>query len=290
MATDDDGAPVPAPPRPAPAPSRGIRLDLVNSAVGAGSFAAGLMLYAGYIYTSAYYGYFRLDPFAIGFSTFELVMRSLRLAALPVLEVLTLVLLAPALPRLLTVFRVPTERIERVRGAGAAVARAHLVPVAVGAVLLLLWRWIQPYGWVAPLLVAGGLLLGLASAAGHRPVLERTVSLLVAGLFLIWVVALAAGQLGRHDAEDAAAQIVRRPSVVVLSTDRLSIAPPGPGATDLGKGAHYRYRYEGLRLLVERNQRYYLLPLGWTRETGPVYVVEDDSGVRIEIRPGVRTH
>ncbi|WP_338699458.1 hypothetical protein V2W30_23475 [Streptomyces sp. Q6] len=285
----DPPAPPPEPQGPAPQP-RGIRLEVLNSLVGAGSFMAGLMLYAGYIYTNAYFGYFRLDSFAIGFDTFELVMRSLRLATLPVLEVLTLALLAPALPRLLTVLRVPGRHVERVRGGGRAVARAHLVPVALGAVLLVLWRWIQPYGWAAPLLVASGLLLGLAPAAGRGTGWDRVVSLLTAGLFLIWVVALAAGQLGRQDARTDAALIVHRPSVVVLSTVRLSIAPPGPAGLPLGKGGYYRYRYEGFRLLIERGHRYYLLPVGWDRRTDPVYVVEDDSTVRIEIRPGVQTH
>lgn len=278
--TTDDGRP----------PPRGLRLDLVNSVVGAGSFAAGLMLYAGYIYTSAYYGYFRLSPFALGFTTFELVLRSLRLATLPVLEVLTFVLLAPALPGLLTALRLPDRHVERVRAAAAAAARAHLVPVAVGALLLLLWRWIQPYGWLAPLLIAAGLLLGQAPAAQRRSGRERAVSLLAAGLFLIWVVALVAGQMGHRDAEQAAATVVRRPSVVVLSVHRLSIAPPGPGGRDLGAGAHYRYRYEGLRLLVERDQYYYLLPLNWNRDRDPVYVIQDDASVRVELRPGVRTH
>ncbi|MEV3856749.1 hypothetical protein AB0J38_20760 [Streptomyces sp. NPDC050095] len=288
--------PPPYPPRVPPTPpaspraGRGIRFELLNSVAGAGSFIAGLMLYAGYIYTNAYFGHFRLDTFAVGFDPFELVMRSLRLATLPVLEVLTLTLLVPAVPRLLTVFRVPARHVERVVGAGRATARAHLVPVAAGAGLLLAWRWIQPYGWTAPLLVAGGLLLGQVPAAGPRTAWERAVSLLVAGLFLIWVVALVAGQLGRQDARADAALIVRRPSVVILSTDRLSIAPPGPRGVDLGKGAHYRYRYEGLRLLVERGHRYYLLPVHWDRSTDPVYVIEDDSSVRIEIRPGVRTH
>ncbi|MBO1336589.1 hypothetical protein J3486_35780 [Streptomyces sp. VRA16 Mangrove soil] len=250
------------------------------------------MLYAGYIYTNAYFGHFRLDTFAVGFSTFELVMRSLRLATLPLLEALTLLLLAPALPRLLALLRVERRHVDRVRAAGRAVARAHLLPVAAGALLLLLWRWIQPYGWVAPLLVAGGLLLGQTAAAGPRGAWERSVSLLLAGLFLIWVVALVAGQLGRADARADAALIVRRPAVVVLSTHRLSIAPPGPGGEDLGRGAYYRYRYQGLRLLIERDHRYYLLPVGWRRRTDPVYVVQDDSSVRIEIRPGVlpRTH
>lgn len=252
------------------------------------------MLYAGYIYTSAYFGYFRLNPFAVGLSTFELVMHSLRLATLPVLEALALVLLLPAVPRLLAFAHIPEHHIRRIRDLGRATARAYLAFVIAGVLLILLWRWIQPYGWLAPLLVAGGLLLGLTRAANPagqarpRAPWERAGSLLVAGLFLIWVAALVAGQLGRQDAQRDAAQLVRRVAVVVMSTERLDFAPPGPHYEDLGKAVHYRYRYTDLRLLLERDHRYYLLRLGWNRDTDPTYVIEDDDTIRIELRPGVQ--
>ncbi|MFD9903062.1 hypothetical protein [Streptomyces sp. NPDC059063] len=278
---------------PPPSPRVGGALELVNSVVGAASFAGALMLYAGYIYTNAYFGYFHLDSFAVGFDTFELVIRSLSLATLPALGVLVLALLGPDLPRLLTALRVPSRHVDRLRGAGRAVARAHLVFVAAGAVLLLLWRWIQPYAWSAPLLVAVGLLLGRTRAAtpsgsAPPPAWRRVATLLAAGLFLLWVVALLAGEIGRQDARDDAGQLVRRVAVVVLSTERLSFAPPGPEVEDLGRGTHYRYRYSGLRLLVERDQRYYVLPLGWHKSTDPTYVIQDDDTVRIELRPGTQ--
>nr|WP_245695420.1 hypothetical protein [Streptomyces antibioticus] len=290
----------PRPARPTPAapttpPPDGDRspFELVNSVAGIASFLGALMLYAGYIYTNAYFGYFRLNPFAVGLSTFELVMHSLRLATLPVLEVLALALLVPAAPRLLTLLHVPEPHVRRLRGFGRTVARAHLGYVVLGVVLMLLWRWIQPYGWTAPLLVAGGLILGLTRAAAPegetRPgaAWERAGSLLVAGLFLIWVAALAAGQLGRQDARHDADHLVSRVAVVIMSTERLDFAPPGPHYEDLGKGVHYRYRYTGLRLLLERDHRYYLLRLGWDHATDPTYVIEDDDTVRIELRPGV---
>jgi hypothetical protein len=268
-------------------------MELINSAVGATSFIGALMLYAGYIYTNAYFGYFHLDSLAMGFSTFELVMRSLRLAAMPALEVLALALLVPAIPRLLIALHLPERHLRRSHELGRAIARAYLGFVAAGVVLMLLWRWIQPFAWSAPLLVAAGVLLGQTRAAApasesRRSSWERAVSLLVAGLFLIWVVALVAGQLGRQDARRDADQLVRRVAVVVLSTDPLSIAPPGPHVEDLGRGAHYRYRYTGLRLLIERDHRYYLLRLGWQKSTDPTYVIEDDDTIRIELRPGTQ--
>ncbi len=278
---------------PAPtAPSRSP-FDLVNSVAGITSFAGALMLYAGYVYTNAYYGYFRLSAFSIGFSTFELVMRSLRLATLPVLEVMALALLVPALPRLLALLHVSDHQIRRLRDLARAVARAYLAFVVAGVVLMTLWRWIQPFRWLAPLLVAGGLLLGLTQAARSagqpraRAPWERAGSLIVAGLFLVWVVALVAGQLGRQDADRAADQLVRRVAVVVMSTGRLDFAPSGPHYEDLGKAVHYRYLYTDLRLLLARDHRYYLLRLGWDHDTDPTYVIEDDDTIRIELRPGV---
>ncbi|MER7347020.1 hypothetical protein ABT390_16645 [Streptomyces aurantiacus] len=281
----------PAP--PTAAAGGGGPAELINSVVGAASFVSALMLYAGYIYTNAYYGHFHLDSFAVGFDTFELVIRSLTLAALPAVEILILALLIPHLPRLLTALRVPARQVDRLRGAGRAVARAHVGFVAAGAALLLLWRWIQPYAWSAPLLVAAGLLLGwtrsaTSSGAAGPPGWWRAASLVAASLCLVWVVALVAGERGRQDARHDTGQLVRRVAVVVLSTDRLSFAPPGPQVEDLGRATHYRYRYSGLRLLLERDQRYYVLPLGWHKDTDPTYVIKDDDSVRIELHPGTR--
>ncbi|MEI5101120.1 hypothetical protein RB200_24400 [Streptomyces sp. PmtG] len=104
----------------------------------------------------------------------------------------------------------------------------------------------------------------------------------------MWVVALAAGDLGRRDARRAADHLVSRVAVVVVSTERLSMTGPAVEVEDLGKDLHYRYRYSGLRLLVERDHRYYVLPLGWRRDRDATFVIEDDASVRVELRPGSR--
>lgn len=262
--------------------------------LGASSFILALMLYAGFVYSNAYYGYYHIDSFAIGFDSFELALRSLRLATFPVLIALALVVLLPRLPDLLATLGVPTGVIRRTRRVGHTVARAYLVLVAAGIVMMLLWRYVQPFRWAAPLLVAGGLILGQTDAAlsfanGRSRRLPRAGVIIVAGLFLTWVVALAAGQLGRKDAQADAGQIVRRVAVVVFSTERLGLkGPTGHPSEDLGAGSHFRYRYSGLRLLVERDHRYYLLPQGWRRDLDATYVIEDDETVRIELLPGTQ--
>ncbi|MCX4231824.1 hypothetical protein [Streptomyces ortus] len=252
------------------------------------------MLFAGFVHSSVYYGYFHLESSAIGFDSVELALRSLRLVTFPVLITLALAVVLPRLPELLPMLGVPAHLIHHILRAGRAVARAYLAFVAAGIVLMLLWRYIHPFVWTAPLLVACGLVLGQTSAAAPAPTRRgrpwtRVLPVAGAALFLMWVVALAAGQLGRQDAERDAERIEQRVAVLIHSTEQLSITgPAGLKAEDLGEGFHYRYRYSGLRLLVERDHRYYLLPLGWNHNTDPTYVIDDDESIRVELRPGTQ--
>ncbi|WP_343040730.1 hypothetical protein [Streptomyces typhae] len=275
-----------------PPDSAAERLDYANSVLGTGSFAVALMLYAGYLYITAFYSYFHLGTFAVGFDSLEFALRSLRLVTLPVFAALALVFLVPHVPELLSLLGVDEPRVRAVRERGHRLARLGPLLIAVGVVLMALWRHLHSFTWLAPLCVAAGLLLGQTSAAARgrrrRRGWERALSLLVAGVFLMWVVALEAGDLGRRDARRAGDRLMNRVAVVVLSTERLSMTGPGVAVEDLGRDLHYRYRYSGLRLLVERDHRYYVLPLGWRHDRDATYVIEDDDSVRVELRPGSR--
>ncbi|MBZ9640017.1 hypothetical protein [Streptomyces sp. PSKA30] len=254
----------------------------------AGSVFSALMFYAGAMYNNAFYSYFRLQSFSLGLSFTEIALKSLQLITIPVLIVLTLAVIALRVPQVLASLGIPEQATRRVRRAGRALVRRHLLLVVAGVGLMALWPYISPYGWTAPLVVVCGLLLGLTEGA-EQPAWQRGTSVATAALLLVWAVGMAASQQGRRAAEGTAEQLVRRTAVVVLSTDRMSMSgSPGPLVEDLGEAQHYRYRYSGLRLLVERDKRYYVLPLGWQHGTGPTYVIDDDDSVRIELYPGTR--
>ncbi|KOT92105.1 hypothetical protein ADK86_21380 [Streptomyces sp. NRRL F-5755] len=267
------------------------RFEFVNTVLGAGSLVGGLMFYAGVMHSSAYFGYFHVRASVLGFGFPQMIIWSLRLVTLPVLVCLALLALGPRLPELLVALRIPSRVTLRVRRAGRAVARQYALFVVAGVGLMLLWQHIQPYGWAAPLLVAAGLVLSQSGAANParpaRGLWRRGLPAAAAGLFLVWAIALVAGQLGRQDARAAAAHLVRRPAVVVLSTERLSLTGPGLTAETL-PGMHYRYRYTGLRLILERDRRYYVLPVGWRHRTDPTFVIEDDDSILIQIMPGTQ--
>lgn len=246
------------------------------------------MFYAGAMYNSAYYSYFRLQSLSLGLTFTEIALKSLQLITMPVLVAMTLAVIAPRIPEMSASLGLPPRITRHAQRTGRAIARRHLLIVLAGICLTALWPYIQPYGWTVPLVMAFGLLLGLTEAAGQKT-WQRGVSVAMTVVLLLWAVGMAAGQQGRAAAERTAEQLVRHTAVVVLSTDRLSMSgAPGPLVEDLGEDQHYRYRYSELRLLVERDKRYHLLPLGWRHRTDPTYVIDDDDSVRIELYPGTQ--
>ena len=175
-----------------------------------------------------------------------------------------------------------------------ALVRCHVLVVAAGLLLLVLWwQWglLLSYRWAGPLLIALGLLLGVAPHDGlSRPtdLRDTAVPILAAGVFLFWTVTVVAGQLGHPHAMDAARHINRRTGLIVFSAEKISLGPAlGLQFHDLGPTTHLRYRYMGLRLITERDGRYYAVPSGWRARTDSVYVLRESNSVRFEFTPGV---
>jgi hypothetical protein len=269
---------------------------LVNAVIAQASFIAALMFYVGVIYTSAYYGYFHLSPFSLGFGFAEFVLHSLHLMTFPVLVGAVVLLIAVAIggrrPR-----QAPPGGSLRDTSLGlSALARYYLVVVAAGLLLIILWwqwRLLLPYRWVGPFLIAVGLLLGEARQTDvdrPRGLWETAVPIFIAGVFLLWTVTLAAGQLGERHARNDGRDVVKRTGLVVYSAQRLGLTSRSPELRfeDLGEDVHLRYRYTGLRLITARDGHYYAVPIGWSAKTDHVYVIREADDVRIELTPGVQ--
>ncbi|MGW2731207.1 hypothetical protein [Streptomyces sp. NPDC001494] len=269
---------------------------IVKAVIAQASFIAALMFYLGVIYTSAYYGHFHLSPFLLGFSFAEFALQSLNLLTFPVLVGAAVLLIAVALSGPRSRQALPGALVRGVSLSTSALARRHLLVLAAGTVLLILWwQWqlLLPYRWAGPLLIACGLLLGVAPDGGAnrtRGLRDTAVPIFAAGVFLFWTVTLAAGQLGEHHAERDGRNMVQRTGLVVFSAERLGLSSRSPDLRfeDLGAAVRLRYRYTGLRLIVARDGRYYAVPIGWRARTDPVYILWESDDVRVELTPGVQ--
>ncbi|MEU8920430.1 hypothetical protein AB0D10_05750 [Kitasatospora sp. NPDC048545] len=151
-----------------------------------------------------------------------------------------------------------------------------------------------------PVLIGGALLLALLArllyvrgsgatfaAAGERTALGVTTAIIA--LCAYWAVGNYAQEKGQADAELLSHNLHLRPAVLLDTSERLSLAWPGVRETPLPEaeaGAHFRYRYEGLRLLAQSGNRMFLIPRRWTWDTGNVLVLPVDAGVRVAFHAG----
>lgn len=277
-----------------------IAASLVREVAALASFVAALMFYAGVMYDGSYYGYFHLDVFGLGFGFPEFIVASLHLIRLPAVVAAGLLLVALRAPALaarhpLTAEAGPAARTlhevyRRLRRAGSAIVRGYAVVALCGLLLLLFWDDLAPYQWLAPLTLAVGLLLGQTRTANDGAVptglRDSTLPVLAVGLLLVWIVALVATQLGHRDAEVTARRLNGGISVIVYSKDLLGIPLNTP--EDFHGRSAYRYRYTGLRLILQRSDRYFIVPVGWRHATDPVSILQQSDSIRVDLAPGAR--
>ncbi|GHE10438.1 hypothetical protein [Streptomyces alanosinicus] len=280
---------------PAPAHRAASLPTVLSATVAQASLIAALMFYLGAVYLANYYAYFHLDVFSLGIGYAELAIQSLRVINRPSIVGLAAALLVLRNPSDYALIR----RIPKADQLAAAWARlvallvqGHVAVVALGVLLFAYMSRVVHYGWLALLVLAVGIHLARLDArrtgfadAGPRRANART---LAGAVLLLWAGTLAAAQMGADDAKDLGHHVVRLTGVTVFTTERYSIAGPGVAVQDLGPTVHFRYRYTGLRRLIDRSGRYYLIPVGWTRDTAAAYILQDGDNLRVELTPGAR--
>ncbi|MBG0824144.1 hypothetical protein HS048_25890 [Planomonospora sp. ID91781] len=292
------------------APDRGEQQDRASSdfarlwhvlanVVAPTTLVTSLMVYFGWVQSNIVYGAFGMDQSVLRLSLQDYMFRSVGATMEPLAWLLfAIVVLVP-----LHVLFV------RLLSGHRAVAR-WVVPAvaAVGFVLCLVWiiggtgvfRSALP---IVPMsLGLGVMLLGYAVhlhavvvhrriwPSGESPALRIVGRVSFAGLLLLtllWSAAVYAQIRGAGMAGDLLADSRRLPGVVVYAPDRLRIEGPGVVERELrpspGEKPRYRYRYDGLRLLIRADRHYFLLPVCWTvGGDSRAIALPEDPAVRLE--------
>jgi len=263
------------------------------------TFIGALLLYFGFAYTAALYGYFGVDVATLGFSTQDYVLRSAGALYVPAGVALTVTLAG-----VLVYYAV------RYMGARSALpARGiRLFPYAVsvcGVCLFLLGMLGGSGVWPAgamdtPLLLGGGLVLGMygrvlffALVDANYPVARERLALTVVGALValssFWATHAYAKGHGYSDAKYLAHRLWLRPGVTLDTTDRLHFSDERVRETAFPVAEprqRFRFRYEGLRLLAEANGRMFIIPESWEPTSGSVLVIPADSTVRVTFSSG----
>lgn len=256
-----------------------------------------LLFYFGYVSSRAQFRYFGLDVDTIGLSTNGFVMRSPQVLLVPLLAVALIAIV-------LLLLHVRLRRHPPTSGAVTRATVAALVVLGIGLGLLLgfpvVGRW-SVYPLVTPVLIgtgAGALayLFWMPTAPGwiHRSTDERArwvrpsvtaLALVVVATSMFWATATLAEWSGRGNARQTARHLEELPAVILDTPGRLFLtdgivtetALPTDGAGD------FRYRYRGLRLLIQGQDHMFLVPEQWSPSNSTLAVPTDGS-VRVQFR------
>lgn len=261
------------------------------------SVITALLFYFGASHAYWFFDYFGVNSTVLKLPPEEFLMRSVDGLFVPLVALATVGLLVVwghriAEPRLAEANWVHSNRSIRLRAATTAVLGSALVAIGLFNVYGL--DVLNVHLTVPPLcLIAGVLLLMYASrthqrlraAKGHpaRGMLEWAGVFVLVSLGLFWAVHDYSAAAGVGRARAAAEALPGYPAVVVYSEQDLNLRGPGVRETRCaGDQTAYRFRYEGLKLVMHSGDVFLLLPAQWRQSTGPAFVLPRRDTLRFD--------
>lgn len=253
-----------------------------------------LLYFFGLLYTQTFFSYFRVHYTVLGQTTDEILARGAVGLHLPIgiaagtgLVVVGLVRLARfVLPERIwaAVLRIgtPTAMVVGMALVGAA------VPVVLNPGLF------RDYPGLPGLAVAVGVVLTVVGwrrlvPGEHRPaflVAEWVVTYVLVAFGLFWAVSDYSAQIGVREAFNTASRIPALPAVTLYSARSLNLEADGVQQVVCGQAdATYRYRYSGLKLLLQSGGQYVFVPARWRVSTGVSLVIPRSDALRLDFAP-----
>jgi hypothetical protein len=288
---------------PVIAPAEGFsRLwKIIGQLVAPTTLVTVLLIYFGWVRTSVIYEVFGISYSTLGLTVDDLLFRSVSTTFTPVaLVLLLLVVVRPAhilTVRLLRTNSITERLVPRMVSLGGVLVTAAgllgftrivqysvewpLVPIGLGLGLLLL-----SYGAALRRATRSGARSPSGTATRSpdaQDLLQRVALAAVVLLSAFWALAVFAQLNGISAAEQIARQPGSLPGVVIYASKRLHLSGPGITEYPLSTDAEvmYRFRYDGYRLLLRSDEKYFLLPLDW-RPGARAVVLADDASLRVE--------
>ena len=264
----------------------------------------GLLYYFGWLHAYYLFGYFGINSTTLGFSTVDYLMRSVDALYIPLTVAAVVALLALwGNAALLPALRAGSPAL-RSRFLRTVTALGIALALTGGALTLLIGGGSSGYAALAPVgFAAGVVVLGYAvhmrrilrpkaqearAAAGWADAAEWMITFFLVAISLFTAASDYAGGVGVTRARQLVADLPYQPAVVLYSQRNLVLPPTGITETRCASAnAGYRYRYDGLVLVLESGGKYVLLPRQWTRDgrSAAILLAESDA-IRLEFYPG----
>jgi hypothetical protein len=126
----------------------------------------------------------------------------------------------------------------------------------------------------------------LPRTPGAMAMVEWAAVFVLVSVGLFWAVGSYAINVGVRYAQQIETSLSSRPDVVAYSEKRLILQGPGVREADChDPNAAYRFRYDGLKLMLQAGNQYLLLPAAWTRTNGAAIVIPRVDKIRLQFSP-----
>ncbi len=273
-------------------PSQALKI-IASAAANLALFTA-LLYFFGLLYTQTFFGYFRVHYTVLGQTTEEILARGAVGLHLPIGAAAVTGLALFGLTRLAR-FLLPQRMWAAVLRIGTPVATVTglalvgtTVPVVLEPALL------DDHPGLPGLAFAAGVVLTVVGwrrlvPGRHVPaflVAEWIVTYVLVAFGLFWAVSDYSGEVGVTEAFATASRIPTMPAVTLYSARSLNLEAPGVRQVVCGQAdAAYKYRYSGLKLLLQSGGQYVFVPANWQVSSGVSFVLPRSDSLRLEFAP-----
>jgi hypothetical protein len=280
---------------------------IVGTVVAPTTLLTSVLFYFGWGHAYNFFDYFGVNSTVLGLTTQDYLMRSLDGLFVPMTVVACaglLMLWGHGLVRARLATGAP-PKILRSLVSGMAIVGLGLAVGGLWTVFVVEPTLLDPYlyGTASPICLTLGVLLltyavhlwrslstGDTTRGQARPawaaVAEWGGVFVLVGLSLFWAAGNYAIAVGTGRASEQVAGLARQSSTVVYSHQSLSLSAPGVREVRCrDPEAFYRFRYEGLKLILHSGDQYVFLPAAWSRTNGVAIVLPRSDSLRLEFFP-----
>ena len=278
-------------------------MTLLGGIVAPTTLLTSLLFFFGWSHAHWFFDYFGVDSTLLGLTTQDYLMRSLDGLFVPMTVAACAGLLvlwghAVLRARLAAGFRPGLLRV-----LVPVMAIAGLVLAGTGLSSVFARTAIGEYLAVAPLCLGSGVLLLVyvfhlrrsltavnvkADRTGPEwvAVVEWAGVFVLVGLSLFWAASDYSAAVGRSRASQFEVELPTYPDAVLYSERSLSLHAPGVQEVRCqDPEAAYRFRYDGLKLVLQSGDRYLFLPEAWSPADGVAIVMPRNDSLRLEFVP-----
>lgn len=262
---------------------------VIGAILGNITLLTGLLFYFGFLYSGVFFGYFRVHLTVLDQSVSDVLARGVDGLFEPLAALGFATLLVSIVTRYLRI-RLPDEtwqavlrRATPIAGLAGLVLLAAAVIVALNPVPFRDYLGAPGLGWAL-----GVLLVSFAwrQHSGRSTPLEAGLVVLLVVIGMFWSVSDYSTAVGVQRAVETEAAIPGRPNLLLYSEKSLNLTTEGVHQITCRQAdAAYRYRYDGLKLLLRSGDQYILVPANWTAADGTTFVLPKTDALRLEFTP-----